>query len=92
MIYILVIVLVEMFSQWFFFDTFQVKIQSEHDHNHIRMILVLSKCFRAGFWPLLTCKYSVKGGANSCKLCVILKLKIYLISVSGIVVHSVCNY
>ena len=33
-------------------------------------VLVFSKCFRAGFYTFSTFKCSVKGGTNSCKLCI----------------------
>ena len=50
----------------------------------------LFKMFSSWIWGII--KYRVKGGTNSCKLFVILKLKTYLIFISGFVVHSVCHY
>ena len=32
------------------------------------VVIVFSKCFRAGFWVLSTLKYRVKGGTNLCNL------------------------
>ena len=55
-------------------------------------VLVFSKCFRTGFGAFSMFKYRAKGGTNVCKLCVIIKLKTYLIFISGIVVHVVCHY
>ena len=37
-------------------------------------------------------KYTVKEVINSCNLCVVIKLNIYLIFISGVVVHAVCHY
>ena len=36
--------------------------------------------------------FNMIGGTNSCKLCVTLKLKAYLIFISGILAHSVSHY
>ena len=43
------------------------------------IVIGLFKMFFAGFWAFLTLWYTVKEGTNSYKLCVILKLKTYLI-------------
>ena len=47
------------------------------------LLLVFSKCFRAGFGTFSTLKYRVKGSTNSRKLCVLLKLQTYLIFISA---------
>ena len=52
-------------------------------------LLVFSKCFHTGFLAFSTFKYRAKGGTNSCKWRAILKLKSYLIFISGVVVNSV---
>ena len=52
----------------------------------------LFKCFRSGSWAFATFKYRVKGDTNLCKVFVILKLKTYLISIGGVVVHFVRHY
>ena len=54
--------------------------------------LFFSKCFRAEFEAFPKLKYSVKGGTNSSKLCIILVLKTYLIFISRVVVHSLGHY
>ena len=56
------------------------------------LLLVFSKCFRAGFGAFSTFKYRVKRGTNLCNLWVILMLKTYLMFISVGLVHSVCHY
>ena len=53
----------------------------------IDILLVFSKCFCAGFLTFSMFKYRGKEGTNSCKLCVIFKLKTYLVFISGVVIH-----
>ena len=60
--------------------------------QNTHFLLVFSNCFHSWFWGFLTFKYRVKGGTNSCNLSGILKLKAYLIFISGVVVHSACHY
>ena len=57
--------------------------------RHIILCIGLFKMFSRWIWGIFTFKYRVKGGANSCILFVILKLKTSLILISGLVVHSV---
>ena len=54
-------------------------------------LLVFLKCFCTGFWALSAFKYSERGHKLT-ELCVVLKLKTYLIFKSGVVVHSVYHY
>ena len=48
--------------------------------------------FALNLAAFLTFIYRVNRGTNACNLCVIIKLKTYLIFISGVVVHSVCHY
>ena len=43
------------------------------------ILLVFSKCFRAGFWAVSELKDTVEGVTNSCNLWVIIKLSTNLI-------------
>ena len=55
------------------------------------IILVFSKYFLAGFEEFSMFIYRVKGGTDSCKCVVILKLKTYVKFISGVVVYSMCH-
>ena len=61
------------------------------EHNVQTLVLVFSKCFRAGFYTFSRLQFKVNKGTNSCNLCLKIMTKTYLVFISMVTIHSACH-
>ena len=55
------------------------------------LVLVFSKCFRAGFYTFSRLKFKESKGTNLCNLCFKIKTKTYLVFISMLTICSACH-
>ena len=68
-----------------------ITFEDDHSSHFELMLLVFSKCFRAGFYIFSRLKFKVNKGTNSCNLSFEIKTKTYLVFISMVTIHSACH-
>ena len=57
----------------------------------LKVLLVFSKCFHAGYFTFSQLKFKVNKGINLLNLCFKIKTKTYLVFISVVTIHSACH-
>ena len=55
------------------------------------VLMVFSKCFRAGYFTFSQLKFKVNKGINTWNLCFKIKTKTYLVFISVVTIHCACH-